>query len=107
MPPSQRRPAVFLLDTSFRFVFANHAAEILTGYTTAQLYRMTLRDTYHPDDLALGEERMRQVSLGQPVSFERRLRRADRSYVQVKVSWRRAEGDRYRLEMELVEPPAA
>ena len=107
MPPSsQRRRAVFLLDSSFQFVFANHAAELLTGYTCAQLYRMTIRDTYHPEDIQWGEERMREVSLGKVLTFERRLRRADRSYIQVRVNWRLAEGDRYRVEMEQLEPPA-
>ena len=100
MPPASKRRAVFLLDTSFRFVFATHAGEVLTGYTSAQLYRMNIRDTYDPVDLSLAEERMREISLGRELAFQRRLRRADKSYVLVKVLWRTTEGDRYRVEME-------
>jgi PAS domain S-box-containing protein len=96
--------AVFLLDHSFRFVSANQAALELTGHTPERLMKMSIRDTYHPDDLALGEKLLGKVSVGEALNIRRRLRRADQSYVWVKVFWQKLEDGSYRATMRLAPP---
>lgn len=58
--------AIFVYD-QHHFLYANRAAEELTGYTTAELASMSPIDLAHPDHAPLVRERVLQRLAGSPI----------------------------------------
>lgn len=101
MPRHTTNP-VIVFDDSGRVVDANEAAANLIEVPLADLRRMHLRDTYHPDELPAGEARLRNIEIGQEIEFERWLRCCNRRYVRVAVKASRRSVGGYRSEYRVL-----
>ena len=103
MPHRTANPVIVFNDAG-RVVDANEAAARMIGVKLADLRRMHLRDTFHPDELAEGEERLRNMRVGERVRVERWLRCCDRRYKRVAVEGTRRAIGGYRAEFTILSP---
>jgi PAS domain S-box-containing protein len=71
---------IMSVDLQGRFIMANAAACRLLGYTNDEICRLTLADTYCPEEAHLGMDRLRQAVIGGNLRFERQVRRKDGVY---------------------------
>ena len=94
--------AVLVADQRGRFVFASAAACRILGYSAEELLRLTIRDTYAPDEMDLSELRFREMQRGRQQSFRRRARRKDGVYILVEVDSKMLEDGRYRFMMRAI-----
>lgn len=62
---AESTPIAILLYQDDKWVFANTAAERITGYSNAELNRMNFWDIVHPDFVQIGKERGRKRQAGQ------------------------------------------
>ena len=62
---SESTPIAILLYQNDKWVFANEAAERITGYSNAELNRMNFWDIVHPDFVQIGRERGQKRQAGQ------------------------------------------
>ncbi len=70
--------AMFQADTSGRFTDANRAGERLSGYTKAELLRMTFHELVAPDKLEAAVAAFQAGLRGQPPTFETAILTKDR-----------------------------
>lgn len=63
----ERLPIAVVIQEQGRVVFANHQAHIIVGAEPRALYGMDTHSFIHPDYLPAINERIRQVSAGEPV----------------------------------------
>jgi PAS domain S-box-containing protein len=71
-----------------RILEANQKLADILGYTRDELLGRTYADLTHPEDVAAGGERLRQLAAGEVPNYavEKRYRRRDGSYVWVRVT---------------------
>jgi PAS domain S-box-containing protein len=78
--------AVFVTDTVGRYVDVNPQGCELTGYSRAELLRLTAADTYLPEERPLAAERIAAVTAGRVLSYDRRMLRKDGSVILIEVT---------------------
>jgi PAS domain S-box-containing protein len=89
----QSPDAITTADDRWNIRFANAAACKMLGYTEEELLRLSMLDTYPPEDLKIGEQRMAEMCVGQTLHYERNMRRKDGTCFPVEMIVRRvAEG---------------
>jgi PAS domain S-box-containing protein len=79
---------IFVCDQQGQYLDANPAACALLGYTRAEILRRKVTDIIVPEDLAARPVQLDQLSSGQVVSTERRLRRKDGQLISVAINTR-------------------
>ncbi len=62
---AESTPMAILLYQDDKWVFANSAAEKITGYSSNELFKMNFWDMVHPDFVQIGKERGKKRQLGQ------------------------------------------
>jgi len=89
----QSPDAITTADDRWNIRFANPAACKMLGYTEEELLRLSMLDTYPPEDLKTGEQRRGEMLVDQTLHYERNMRRKDGTCVPVEMIVRRvAEG---------------
>jgi two-component system cell cycle sensor histidine kinase/response regulator CckA len=78
--------AVFVTDTVGRYLDVNPQGCELTGYSRAELLRLTAADTYLPEERPLVAERIAAVTAGRVLSYDRRMLRKDGSVILIEVT---------------------
>jgi PAS domain S-box-containing protein len=99
--------AVMVIDSTGRIAYGNQAAADLMRMPRSELTRLTVRDLYHPDELAQGQTRMRELQAGEEIMFVRWLRCCDKRYTRVRVKAHAMGGGKYRAEFEALSEPMA
>jgi PAS domain S-box-containing protein len=82
----QAADGIFLTDADNNFVMVNSWGCELLGYSRDELLRMNGHDTYVEEDRVLHAERMEQARAGEPLRFERMVRRKDGTAFPAEVS---------------------
>ena len=78
--------AVFVTDTVGRYLDVNPQGCELTGYSRAELLRLTAADTYLPEERRLVAERIAAITAGRVLSYDRRMLRKDGSVILIEVT---------------------
>ena len=78
--------AVFVTDPVGRYLDVNPQGCELTGYSRAELLRLTAADTYLPEERPLVAERIAAVTAGRILSYDRRMLRKDGSVILIEVT---------------------
>jgi PAS domain S-box-containing protein len=87
--------AVFEADAQGRFVDCNLRACEVSGYTREELLRLTVSDTYPPEDRPVAAARLAELAAGRGSWFQRRLLRKDGSVTLIEGSPVRLPDGRY------------
>ena len=82
----QASDGIFLSDAEGRFLLVNRRGCELLGYTEAELLALNGRETYLDEDRAQHAERMAQVKTGEPLRFQRHIKRKDGTSFPAEVS---------------------
>jgi PAS domain S-box-containing protein len=77
---------VFQIDHEGRFLVVNSRICEMLGYTAEELRRMTVLETYFPEELESGRQRLAEVFSGAGARLERTMRRKDGTGVPVEAS---------------------
>jgi nitrogen fixation negative regulator NifL len=85
----QADAGIVVADETGAIQFANPKACEMCGYAVEEIVRLKTTDTYSPKEVADGISRMKALSPGQTVRFERRLRHKDGSELPVEVDLRK------------------
>ncbi len=85
----QADAGIFVADKTGAIQFANPKACEMCGYTAEEIARLNIAETYSPKEVAGGVSRMKALSPGQTVCFERLLRRKDGSEFPAEVDLRK------------------
>ena len=80
------RDAIFISDDNSRFVNHNRAAEVLTGYSSDELSRMSIEDLHAPEDLGAYEKYFAKIMGGEEITSSADILRKDGSKVAVEFS---------------------
>ncbi|HUK90822.1 MAG TPA: PAS domain S-box protein, partial [Blastocatellia bacterium] len=75
------RDAIFISDSSSAFTIVNSAACELTGYSEAELLRMTIPDLHEAVDLDAFEKYHNRIMAGEPMVSEAQILRKDGSKI--------------------------
>ena len=77
-----------LVSPEGRWLQVNPALCQMIGYSEAELLARSFQDITHPEDLEIGQERLRQMARNEPLAlpFEKRYIRADGQVINVLVS---------------------
>jgi two-component system cell cycle sensor histidine kinase/response regulator CckA len=94
--------AILFVGTNGRIIDANRKAELLYGYTRAELLRLSLRNLRAEEALGVGPEQMEQASSQGGRVFRTTHRRKDGSNFPVEVSSRLAEFEDARAVLSIV-----
>src|ERR1039458_5190184 len=78
--------AVFVTDPVGRYLDVHPQGCELTGYSRAELLRLTAADTYLPEERPLVAERIAAVTAGRILSYDRRMLRKDGSVILIEVT---------------------
>ncbi len=85
----QADAGIFVADETGAIQFANPKACEMSGYTAEEITHLNIADTYSPKEVGEGISRIKALSPGQTVCFERILRRKDGSELAVEVNLRK------------------
>ncbi|MEK6572171.1 MAG: PAS domain S-box protein, partial [Bacteroidota bacterium] len=82
----QATDGIFIADQGGRLLLVNPKSCEMLGYTSDELLRLNILDTYPVDERNLAVQRMREVRTGKTLQFERRMRRKEGTFIPVEVS---------------------
>jgi PAS domain S-box-containing protein len=82
----QAADGIFLCDAGGRFLLVNSKCCELLGYTEDELYHLNILDTYPEESRDLGRQRLTLLKSGEPLRFERPMRRKDGSLFMAEAS---------------------
>ncbi len=85
------RDAVFIAGSDAKFIDVNDAASVLTGYSKAELKRMSIPDLHEKVDLHAYETYFESIMAGEPVLSEAKILRKDGMKVDTEFSNTRIE----------------
>jgi two-component system, sporulation sensor kinase A len=71
------------MDLTGKFIEVSPSYEMMTGYSSQELFSMTFRDVIHPQSLAWGEERFRKAPTGEIPDVEFALQHKNGSRIEV------------------------
>jgi diguanylate cyclase (GGDEF)-like protein/PAS domain S-box-containing protein len=85
----QAADGILMVDGTGRITLANSRACEMTGYAQDEILRLTLLDTYLPEEREIGRERIQRMPAGATLRFQRDLLRKDgaRMPIDVSVAW--------------------
>lgn len=83
------RDAVFIAGEDSRFVEVNEAASALTGYSKAELLKMSIPDLHEGDDLNVYNKYFKRIMKGEAVTTVAKILRKDGSKLDVEFSNKR------------------
>ena len=73
----QAADGILMVDGTGRITLANSRACEMTGYAQDEILRLTLLDTYLPEEREIGRERIQRMPAGATLRFQRDLLRKD------------------------------
>ena len=73
----QAPDGIFVTDSQGRFLLANSRMREMLGYTEEEIARLTVFDTYVPEEHDIARQRIAQLQRGERLRVERRMRRKD------------------------------
>jgi two-component system, cell cycle sensor histidine kinase and response regulator CckA len=82
----QAADGVFLADSKGRFLLANFQMCEMLGYSNEEMLRLSVPDTYFPDERETARRHLAGIPCGASVRFERRMRRKDGTAMTVEES---------------------
>ena len=82
----QAADGIFLADPNGKFILTNSATRRLLGYTEEEMRRLSVLDTYLPEEREEARMRQTQIRAGRSLTFARRMLRKDGSVVEIEVS---------------------
>jgi PAS domain S-box-containing protein len=91
----QSPDAIISVSENWKILFANSAASELTGYPLEELLRLSILDTYDPEERETAVLRWKELDASSTLRFERNLRRKDGSHIVAEVILRRIADNSY------------
>jgi PAS domain S-box-containing protein len=91
----QSTDGIFVANREGHLEFANSHGCALLGCAPDEVTRISILDTYAPEDVAAARQRMLDLPVGQILRFERRLVRRDGTSLPVEVALRKLEDGRF------------
>ncbi|MGA2977718.1 MAG: PAS domain S-box protein [Spirochaetia bacterium] len=100
----QAADGIFLLDENGNFLMANAAICEMLGYSSDELLRLNILDTYPKELRDEGRMRFDEIKSGERMRFERPMKRKDGSVFPVEMSARRlADGEMQGIAHDIME----
>ncbi|HTS19712.1 MAG TPA: PAS domain S-box protein [Verrucomicrobiae bacterium] len=91
----QSTDGILAVDASGKILFANRTMCDMLGYSLEELLRLTVEETYLPEDRIRGTGRRQSLQVGKATRFERTVRRKDNTCFAAEISLHHVEDDLY------------